>query len=77
MFDIVFQVHGVSTYLHEIGIDNTTFILGIGYDWNTTTWESGLKLTLFDVANPSSPKIAAFYLDLGSSTDAQYDFQAV
>ena len=76
-FDIAFQVHGDSTYLHEIGIDNTTFILGVGYDWNTTTFESGLKLTLFDVDNPSSPKIAATYLDLGSSTDAQYDVQAI
>ena len=77
LFDFVFQGHGVSTYLHEISIDNTTFILGVGYDWNTTTWDSGLMLTLFDVSNPSSPKIAASYLDLGSSTDAQYDVQAI
>jgi uncharacterized secreted protein with C-terminal beta-propeller domain len=51
------KIPGYSTYLHPVD-DN--HILGFGYDTMTNEWggvvNAGLKLTLFDVTDVSSPK---------------------
>ena len=71
------QVPGFSTYLHPVEIDGDRFILSIGEEWDENGWWSSVKLTLFNVSDPSSPVVAAELLDKGASTNAQYDFQAV
>ena len=51
------KIPGFSEYLHPI--DEST-LLGLGYDTATTdegdTFINGIKLSLFDVSNPKSPK---------------------
>ena len=72
------EIPGHSSYLQKLEVDGEHFILGIGSQiTNETTWESSLKLTLFDVKDPSSPRVAAEHLAANLSTDAEYDFQAI
>eukprot|EP00970_Alexandrium_tamarense_P013714 scaffold3637_cov112-Alexandrium_tamarense.AAC.1 len=65
------EIPGHSSYLQKLEVDGEHFILGIGSQvTNETTWESSLKLTLFDVKDPSSPRVAAEHLAANLSTDA-------
>ena len=66
--------------LQKVIIDDAPFILGIGMGHKISDediHEPGMKLLLFDISDPSSPKISADYLDIGIfSTQAEYDSQA-
>jgi hypothetical protein len=66
--------------LQKVIIDDAPFILGIGTGHKISDEdirELGMKLLLFDISDPSSPKISAEYLEIGIfSTQAEYDFQA-
>lgn len=66
------KIPGFSEYLHPIDEDT---LLGFGRNTVVTQWgdssEDGLKLSLFDVSNPSDPKEISSYLlgNAGSSSD--------
>ncbi|NYB74617.1 beta-propeller domain-containing protein [Sedimentibacter hydroxybenzoicus DSM 7310] len=61
------KIPGYSTYLHMV---DENHILGFGYDTEVNQWggmvNGGLKLTLFDVTKPNSPK--EVYTDVIGST---------
>lgn len=51
------EINGYSDYLHPLGND---LLLGVGKDavpdtLNNSAWYQGVKLSLFDISNPSSP----------------------
>jgi hypothetical protein len=67
------------SYLHPITINNKPYILGIGSQTNYSTWESFMKLSLFDISNPSAPRLVTSFRDAGSYSysSASYDFVTV
>ncbi len=73
------KIPGFSSYLHPY--DDTTLI-GLGHDTATTSWggvqTKGIKLSLFDVTNVSSPKEINSYVmsDAGSDSLALQDHKA-
>lgn len=77
------KIPGYSTYLHPF--DETT-IIGIGQDTDGTIEENGedaaipagLKIALFDVSDPSSPREIDHFIvgDRGTYSDALYDHKA-
>jgi hypothetical protein len=73
------KLPGYSTYLHPIS--NTT-ILGFGRDTYETKdgfiKNGGLKAALFDVSNPSEPKVLSEVIigDETTSSDLQYDHKS-
>ena len=69
------ELQGYSAYLHPL---TDGLLLGIGQDVSTSTNEpTGAQLELFDVADPSSPKLLAkTSLGTGSSSQATYDHHA-
>lgn len=68
------KLPGFSSYLHPIG-DN--YIIGVGYDGDDTEadWTS-VKVTLFDVSDPISPKVADEIVVTDAETDVNYDTKA-
>lgn len=70
------KIPGFSEYLHPI--DDKT-LLGIGRGANAQGVESGLKLSLFDVSDPLSPKETHVYNfgASGSYSEALYNHKAV
>jgi hypothetical protein len=72
--------------LKKVIIDDAPFILGIGVGYKISDediHERGMKLLLFDISDPSSPKISAEYLEIGTYFEPEiapfsleYDFQA-
>ena len=72
---ILTQSDGYLSYMHQINIDGTPFILGIGSETEETdiTIMTFMKLFLIDVSTPASPKLAASYKVADSSSDATYD----
>ena len=73
------KLPGFSEYLHPI--DQNT-LLGLGMNTMVTQYggvvQDGLKLTLFDVSNPASPKEKASYLlgNMGSTSEALQNHKA-
>jgi hypothetical protein len=69
------ELEGYSAYLHPIGAG---LLLGIGQDVSTTTNEpTGAQLELFDVSDPSNPRLLAkASLGTGSSSQVTYDHHA-
>lgn len=77
------KIPGYSTYLHPFDEDT---IIGIGQDTDgeiqegtvTAAIPAGLKIALFDVADPNHPQEIDHYTigDRGSSSDALYDHKA-
>ncbi|WP_343253174.1 beta-propeller domain-containing protein [Ligaoa zhengdingensis] len=73
------KVPGFSEYLHPIG-ENT--LLGFGYETAVTedggVTTQGLKLSLFDVSDPTNPRETEVYRlgDQGSYSPALYDHRA-
>jgi hypothetical protein len=66
------------SYLEEIDVNGASYILGIGTETDTTTYESFLVLALIDVSTPTEPKLAAYHkTESGSYTDATYDFLSI
>jgi hypothetical protein len=69
------DLEGYSSYLHPL---TNGLLLGVGQDVSTATNEpTGTQLELFDVSDPSSPKLLAkATLGAGSSSQATYDHHA-
>jgi DNA excision repair protein ERCC-4 len=66
------EVPGFSSYLHPIEIEGVQLMLGIGSHVNETTgWESGLKISLFDVSDPMNLKEVAVFVDEGASSSGR------
>lgn len=62
------KIPGFSSYLHPVGDD---LLLGIGQDADAQGTTRGVKLSLFDVSRPESPKeLDSLLLPKGSQTDA-------
>ncbi|WP_313339149.1 beta-propeller domain-containing protein [Sedimentibacter sp.] len=74
------KIPGYSTYLHMV---DENLILGFGYDTEVNQWggtvTGGLKLTLFDVTKPDTPK--EVYTDVigksGTYSDILYNHKAL
>jgi hypothetical protein len=65
------ELEGYSSYLDPLG---NGLLLGVGQDVGTTNEPSGSQLELFDVSDPSAPRLLQkLTLGQGSSSDVQYD----
>ena len=52
-------------------------MLGVGQDANETTgWTTGVKISLFNVTDPSNPVETVSFVDKGAYSNAQYDFHS-
>lgn len=73
------QVDFSISYLQEILFNDVPYILGIGYQTDSTTWDTFTVLALIDVSTPSEPKLAAAHKAKSpdSYTDSIYDFLSV
>jgi hypothetical protein len=68
------ELRGYSAYLQPI---TSGLLLGIGQDVGTNNEPTGSQLELFDVSNPSAPRLLGkTSLGFGSSSEAQYDHHA-
>lgn len=68
------ELQGYSSYLHPLA---DGLLLGVGQDVGTTNEPSGAQLELFDVSDPSAPKLLQKEtLGQGSSSQVQYDHHA-
>ena len=68
------ELEGYSSYLHPLG---DGLLLGVGQDVGTNNEPSGAQLELFDVSDPSAPRlIQKTSLGQGSSSQVQYDHHA-
>ena len=68
------ELSGYSSYLHPVG---NGLLLGIGQDVGANNEPAGSQLELFDVSNPSAPKLLQrTSLGAGSSSEASYDHHA-
>jgi uncharacterized secreted protein with C-terminal beta-propeller domain len=73
------KVPGFSTYLHPY---DENHIIGIGkdvLDMGDFAWYQGLKISLFDVSDPSGPRELSTYIigDRGTESLALYDHHAI
>lgn len=68
------KIDGFSSQLLPIGDDR---VLGIGYHTQEDTWETGIKLVLFDVSDKSKPKVLDSYVMKEASSQAQGDHKAI
>ena len=74
------EITGFSSYLHSINADNT-LILAIGEEADTDGQVLGLKISLFDSADPTKPILLQNYTieqqrDTWSSSAVSWDFKA-
>lgn len=68
------ELEGYSSYLHPLG---DGLLLGVGQDVGSSNEPSGSQLELFDVSDPSAPKLLQkTSLGQGSSSQVQYDHHA-
>ena len=67
------KITGYSAYLHPIGDD---LLLGIGREATNTGRITGLKLSLFDVSDPSNPRVEDSLDFDGGSSDVEFDHRA-
>ncbi len=68
------ELAGYSAYLHPI---SPGLLLGIGQDVGSGNEPSGTQVELFDVSNPSAPRLVQrTTLGGGSSSEVQYDHHA-
>lgn len=63
------EITGFSSQL--VSVDENT-LLGIGYDD-----QSGIKLALFDISNPTSPSVLDSYIIFNAYSNAQYNHKAI
>ena len=69
------EIPGYSSYLHPIEIDGVPLMLGVGMNVNETTgFETGVKISLFDVSDPTTLRVNATFVDEGAYSSAGYDF---
>lgn len=65
------EIPGYSSYLHPIEINGVPLMLGIGMNVNETTGaETGVKISLFDVTDPTTLRVNATYVDEGAYSSA-------
>jgi hypothetical protein len=67
------KIPGFSTYLHPVGDDR---VLGVGQDATPEGATLGLKLSLFDVSNPSDPREVAVWTLRDANSPVEYDHRA-
>ncbi|MDP1793691.1 MAG: beta-propeller domain-containing protein [Acidimicrobiales bacterium] len=68
------KITGYSAYLHPIGPGR---LLGIGQEATTEGRRMGVQASIFDVSNPSAPRLVAKNVVGGNSaTNAEYDHHA-
>lgn len=68
------ELPGFSSYLHPIGDD---YILGVGYDGDDDGADySSVKVTLFNVSDPSLPKVSDEVVIKNADTDVNYNPKA-
>jgi len=71
------QIPGFSSYLHPITINGVQLMLGIGEDVSEQTGRRiGVKVSLFDVSDFSSPQENATFVEKGAYSAAGSDFYA-
>ncbi len=67
------KIPGVSTYLHPIG---DRMVLGLGQDATEDGRTTGLKLSLFDVSDPTDPREVSVWTLPDSYSPAEHDHRA-
>ncbi|MDG1267469.1 MAG: beta-propeller domain-containing protein [Ilumatobacter sp.] len=67
------KIPGVSNYLHPI---SDTQVLGVGQNATEEGRQTGSKVSLFDVSNPSDPREVDVWTMPGASSDAEFDHRA-
>jgi len=71
------EIPGFSSYLHPISIEGVPLILGIGEHVDEETQRrAGVKISLFDISDETSPQETATFIDEGASSSANNDFKA-
>jgi DNA excision repair protein ERCC-4 len=72
------EIPGFSNYLHPIEIDGVSMILGVGQhvDENNPRGQEGVKISLFDISDPTSPTENATFVDFNAYSNAQHDFHS-
>jgi DNA excision repair protein ERCC-4 len=68
------QIDGSLSYIQPIDINNISYVVGVGYETNYSTWQS-FMIFLVDISNSSSPEMTATYKDsFESYTESINDF---
>jgi hypothetical protein len=67
------KIPGVSTYLHPIG---DRMVLGLGQDATEEGFQTGLKLSLFDVSDPNDPREVSVWTLPDAYSPAEHDHRA-
>jgi hypothetical protein len=71
------KIPGFSTYLHPLGdVAETGLVLGVGQDATEQGAVQGLKLSVFDVSDPSAPTEVAKWVLPSANSGAEYDHRA-
>ena len=71
------KIPGFSSYLHPIPLEGVPLLLGVGEHVDPKSLRRvGLKISLFDVSDPSSPKENAVFIDEDAYSSAGNDFKA-
>jgi hypothetical protein len=67
------KIPGVSTYLHPI---SDSLVLGVGQDADSRGFQTGSKVSLFDVSDPADPRELDVWTIPGANSDAEFDHRA-
>ncbi len=67
------KIPGVSNYLHPI---SDTLVLGVGQDATEDGFQTGSKVSLFDVSDPSAPRELDVWTLPNASSDVEFDHRA-
>jgi hypothetical protein len=67
------KIPGFSTYLHPVGDDR---VLGLGQAATEDGSTTGLKLSLFDVSDPSNPRELSVWTVPNANSPAEYDHRS-
>lgn len=67
------KIPGFSTYLHPVGEDH---VLGLGQAATEEGRTTGLKLSLFDVSDPTDPREVAVWTEPNANSPAEWDHRA-
>ncbi len=67
------KIPGVSNYLHPI---SDTLVLGVGQDATDEGFQTGSKVSLFDVSDPANPTELDVWTLPGSNSSAEFDHRA-
>ncbi|MCB0995155.1 MAG: beta-propeller domain-containing protein, partial [Acidimicrobiales bacterium] len=68
------KIPGFSTYLHPIG---DGLLLGLGWDATDQGFTTGMKVSLFDVSDPSAPSELDAWIQPDADSEALWDHRAV